>query len=139
MKGIARDRADLKLAAGLSKSDQNRIIKDAVKLYRKESGRAALNQLAKSDVHYVVGTGQLASTPNAAKSAVLEEFGRTEPAAGTLKGTQDPKTGNVDYIERKDLTINITLDLAKLDRDQTEATQGRMTSPHRKSRFSTTK
>jgi len=139
LKGIARDRADLKLAAGLSKSDQNRIIKDAVKLYRKESGRAALNQLAKSDVHYVVGTGQLASTPNAAKSAVLEEFGRTEPAAGTLKGTQDPKTGNVDYIERKDLTINITLDLAKLDRDQTEATQGRMTSPHRKSRFSTTK
>jgi uncharacterized protein RhaS with RHS repeats len=39
LKHIDPDGADLKLAAGLSKSDQNRLLKDTVKLYRKESGR----------------------------------------------------------------------------------------------------
>jgi RHS repeat-associated protein len=126
LKHIDPDGADLKLAAGLSKADQNRLLKDAVKLYRKESGREALNQLAKSDVHYVLGTGQLASTP--VKGGVVEQFGETKPQ-GRLPGTTDPVTGKVDYIQREGLTINITLDVNKLDADRKVADEGKITAP----------
>jgi RHS repeat-associated protein len=127
LKHIDPDGADLKFAAGLSKADQDRLLKDAVKLYRKESGREALNQLAKSDVHYVLGTGQLASTP--VKGGTVEQFGLTEPKEGTFKGSTDPITHKVDYIQREGLVINITLDVNKLDQDRSLADQGKMTQP----------
>src|SRR6267154_3745923 len=44
LKYVDADGNDLKLASGLKKADQDRIIKDAVKLYRKASGRAAMER-----------------------------------------------------------------------------------------------
>lgn len=70
-----------RLADGLSRSDQNRIIHNLAAAYRKESGRAAINGLAKSDIVYTYRTGHLSDkVVNVGGQQVLgQRFGETEP------------------------------------------------------------
>ncbi len=127
LKYVDPDGNDLKLNPKLKKADQDRIIKDAIKLYRKASGRAALEQLEKSDVTYVVGSGKLPTDINLFKGTVSEHYGLT--AAEQLRGIKDPKTGQVTFIERKGVVINITLDFGKRDDAQSAATAGSRPEP----------
>jgi len=120
------DGRDLKLAPGLKKAEADRILKRAVSLYRKESGRAALERLEKSNITYELRAGPLSS--EAKHGGVLETFGETKP--DKLLGRQDPKTGEITYIQREGTTVGITLDLGKLDKAQSDFLVGqRATGP----------
>jgi len=113
LKYVDPDGMDLKLAAGMKKSDQDRIIKHAIKLYRKESGRKALEQLDKSKTTYEIRNGKLDTTtnPDGSKTAV---FGRTEPDSANFKMKTDP-SGKATSIDTTNVTVGVTLDLAKFD------------------------
>ena len=119
------DGNDLKLKAGLKKADQDSIIKDAVNLYRKESGRAGLRQLKTSDITYVVGTGHLKTEINLFKGTAAEEFGRTAPEH--LSGTT--QNGVLTSIDRKGVTVNITLDVDKRDSAEKASDAGLRSPP----------
>jgi RHS repeat-associated protein len=103
------DGRELVLANDLSKSDKDRIIKDLSAAYRKESGRAAVEQLKKSDIKYVLGTGKLPDTP---KGSIL---GRTDPKH--FKGTIDKNSGKVTSVNRKSGEVEITFDFKKMDKN----------------------
>ena len=122
------DGRDLKLAPGLKKANQDRLIKDAIKLYRKESGRAALEQLAKSDVKYILATGSLPSRIDLMAGGYRDTFGETKPDPSTFKGTID-QTGRTTSIERPGLVISITLDLQRRDDAQKASELGQQQEP----------
>jgi RHS repeat-associated protein len=104
LKYVDPDGMDLKLAAGLSKADKNRIVHDLTQLYRKETGRAALQQLGSSDITYVVRAGKLGGKT---------ELGYTHGEGFT--GTIDPITGKPANVDRTSGQVNITLDFKKMD------------------------
>ncbi len=117
LKYVDADGNDLKLAPGLKKADAERIMKDTVKMYRKESGRAAIERLEKSDITFAVGTGRLPSKTNLMAGSLTENYGKTEKVGFT--GSVDSKTGRVTAIDRQSGQINITFDFQKRDDAQT--------------------
>lgn len=88
LKYVDTDGNDLKLAAGLKKADAERIMKDMVRMYRKESGRAAVERMEKSDITFVVGTGRLPDKMNLMAGTLTENYGKTEKVGFT--GSIDP-------------------------------------------------
>jgi hypothetical protein len=111
---VDADGNDLRMAPGLKKADQDRIIKNAVKLYRKASGRSALERMEKSDIKFEVGTGKLPTKTNLFQGVATENYGNTERVGFT--GTPDPNnTGKVTAIDRTSGTVQITFDFAKRD------------------------
>jgi RHS repeat-associated protein len=55
------DGNDIKLKSGMKKDDADKILKSLVRMYRKESGRTAIERMEKSDMTFVIGTGKLSS------------------------------------------------------------------------------
>jgi RHS repeat-associated protein len=123
------DGNDLKLKSGMKKSDQDRIIKDAVRLYRKQSGREAIESMKKSDISYVVGNGKLPSQMNLLTNTVKEKYGSTDRV--NFKGTPDPNApGKITDIDRKSGEVTITFDFQKRDDAQRAYENGqRATAP----------
>src|SRR5205085_3760275 len=81
--------------------------------YRKETGRAAINGLAKSDITYTYRTGHLPDrvvTGNG-HQYVEQKFGETVPY---LKGTKDQTTAQYDSVERTQSHVEVTYDFGKL-------------------------
>ncbi len=106
------DGKELSLAPGLSKGDAARIKKALVEVYRKPGGARRIENLAKSDIKYVIGTGSLKG----------EGYGLTQAA-----GTVDPKTNKVD---RAETTVTITIDTKQIDQDKADYDLGlRKTAP----------
>lgn len=98
-KYVDLDGRDLVLKPGMKKADVDRIIKNHVKMYRKESGRAALEKQERSKVTIEVGTGQLDG----------RKFGETQPEG---KATRD----NQGVITRFEISkIGVTYDFEKID------------------------
>ncbi len=93
---------ELAIASSLSKSDQQRVTKALVDVYRKPGGAARIENLVKSNIKYTVGTGDLQG----------EGYGLT-----TAKGKIDPATGKVDQSKT---TVTITLDFAQSDKDKAD-------------------
>jgi len=121
LKFVDTDGRDLTLAAGLKKSEQDRIIKNAIKLYRKESGRKALERMENSGTTYEFRVGRL---PNKSSDVgVAENYGLTKP--DTLYGKKDEKTGKIISIDKDKITVGITLDLNKLDQTQRDILDGK--------------
>lgn len=81
------DGRELKLATEMSKADAQRVTKALVEVYRKPGGASRIETLVKSDMKFVVGTGDLGG----------HGYGLT-----TAKGTIDPATKKVD---RSDTTV----------------------------------
>ena len=106
------DGRDLKLAPGLKKADQDRIIKRAINLYRKASGRAAIESMVTSDITFEVGTRNLPSKINLMDKTVKETYGLTERAGFTgTKDANDPKRWT--SIDRTSGTVHIDFDFSK--------------------------
>ncbi|PYT00375.1 MAG: hypothetical protein DMF63_07330 [Acidobacteria bacterium] len=63
-KYVDSDGKDLKLKSGQKKADADRIIKNLVKLYRKEAGRDAIERLSKSTFKFEIGAAKLGSEMN---------------------------------------------------------------------------
>ena len=85
--------------------------------YRKESGRAAINQLAKSDIAYTYGTGNLKSEiiQKDGHTMLKEQYGSTEPH---IKVTADA-SGNITGVVRGQTKVDVTFDFAKRDAAET--------------------
>jgi RHS repeat-associated protein len=123
LKYTDRDGRDLKLAPGLKKADQDRILKRAVNLYRKATGRAAIERMERSDIKFEVGTGKLPSQTNLLEGTISQKYGETK-AVG-FSGAVDPNNrGKVTAIDRTSGTVQITLDFAKRDNSQTAYENG---------------
>lgn len=114
LKYVDPDGMDLKLAVGLKKSDQDRIIKNAIKLYRKESGRKALDKLESSKTTYEMRSGPLPT--KSSDVGTIENYGLTKP--DNMSGTKDDKTGKITSIDKDNVTVGITLDFGKFDQTQ---------------------
>jgi uncharacterized protein RhaS with RHS repeats len=119
LKYVDPDGRDLKLKAGMKKADVDRIIKINVSIYRKASGREALEKMEKSSIPITNGTGILPSVERTVygKKVLTETYGLTSREG----------TGNVDAQGK--LTVNITsitvtYDFEKRDRAQTLHTMG---------------
>jgi RHS repeat-associated protein len=121
------DGCDLKLAPGLKKGDADRLMKAAIKIYRKESGRAAIDRLEKSDIIFTIGTGRLPDRVNLMAGVIAENFGATERV--NVKGDLDAKTGKVTQIDRNSGEVHITLDLEKRDNAQSAYEHGLQSAP----------
>ncbi|HYM06230.1 MAG TPA: hypothetical protein VEU11_06685 [Terriglobales bacterium] len=105
LKFVDPDGMGLEPAAGLSKPNKDRIVRDLTRLYRKETGRAAIQQLSSSDIKYVVGAGKLGGK---------DELGHTQ--AEGFKGTIDLSTGQITNVDRTSgKQVTITLDFKKMD------------------------
>ncbi len=105
LKFVDPDGMNLELAPGLSKSTQSRITKDLSNMYQKATGRAAIQQLASSDIKYVIGSGSLSGKG---------ELGYTD--YGKVQGTIDRSTGQITSVDRTSINqVTITLDLKKMD------------------------
>jgi len=100
------DGKELLLASGMSKSDTQRVTKALVEVYRKPGGASRIEDLAKSSMKFVVGTGGLEGAG----------YGKTE-----MKGSVDPSTGKVDQAST---TVTVTLDFAQKDKDSTDHEMG---------------
>jgi hypothetical protein len=111
------DGKDLRLAPGLKPAEQERIIKMVVKTYRKESGRAALERLEKSDIQYELGKGKIRTDVNLVAGVASDSYGRVEKKG--FQGIPDSNDPNkVTYVDRKSGVVLITLDLEKHDNAQ---------------------
>jgi hypothetical protein len=111
------DGKDLRLARGLKPAEQERIIKMAVKTYQKESGRAALERLEKSDVQYELGKGKIRTDVNLVAGVTSDSYGRVEKKGfDGITDPNDPK--KVTYVDRKSGVVTIILDLEKQDNAQ---------------------
>ena len=109
---IDLDGRDLKLASGLKKADQDRIIKRAVNLYRKASGRAAIESMATSDIKFEVGTGNLPSKISLMDRTVKETYGETKGIGfKIIHEPADPS--KVISIDRASGVVRIVFDLSK--------------------------
>jgi hypothetical protein len=97
LKYVDPDGKELTLASGMSKADTERVTKALVEVYRKPGGAARIENLAKSDMKFVVGTGDL---------------GGKGYGLNTLKG--ETVGGKVD---RSTVTDTITLDFSQKDKD----------------------
>jgi RHS repeat-associated protein len=119
---------EVRLAEGLSRRDQSRIIHNLAAAYRKESGRTAINGLAKSDITYRYGTGHLPDTKTALPGGgqLLEQrFGDTVPIT---RGTMN-SDGTVTSVVRTETTVEVTFDFGKLDAASSAFLNGQRQEP----------
>lgn len=101
------DGKELRLATGMSKADEQRVTKSLVEVYRKPGGAQRIEGLARSDIKYTVGSGDLKG----------EGYGLTR-----AEGKIDPETGKVD---RSKTSVSITVDLQQKDKDQIDFEEGK--------------
>ena len=122
LKYIDSDGMDIKLATGLSPLDQNRIIHNLAASYRKESGRATINQLSKSDITYTYKTGTLKTetTQQNGHPVLVEQYGVTEPH---VRVSTDGN-GNITGVVRGQTSVDVTFDFNKRDAAQMKAATG---------------
>ena len=108
------DGRDLKLAAGIKKADSDKILKRATNLYRKASGREAIERLEKSDITFQLGTAKLETKTDLHNKTVVDEYGRTKGTG--FKGTVDPSDATkAKTIVRTSGVVQIDFDFGKRD------------------------
>jgi RHS repeat-associated protein len=95
------DGKELQLATGMSKDDTQRVTKALVEVYRKPGGASRIENLAKSDMKFVVGTGDLKG----------EGYGLTK-ATGKFDANHK--------VDRSSTTVTVTLDFAQSDKDKAD-------------------
>jgi len=100
------DGRELQLATGMSKTDEQRVTKSLVEVYRKPGGAQRIERLAGSSIKYTVGSGDLKG----------EGYGLTQE-----RGERDRATGKVDP---SSISVTITVDLQQKDKDQIDFDQG---------------
>lgn len=110
LKYVDPDGNDIKLKSGMKKSDVDKILGHLVRMYRKESGRSALERMEKSDMTFVVGTGKLETKVDLFNQTMSNTYGLTKPEG--FKGTKDPTTGEITP-DRKSGQVTITFDYDK--------------------------
>lgn len=94
------DGKELQLATGMSKDDTKRVTKALVEVYRKPGGASRIENLVKSDMKFVVGTGDLGG----------KGYGLTE-AKGDIVNKK---------VDRSSTTVTVTLDFAQSDKDKAD-------------------
>jgi RHS repeat-associated protein len=117
LKYVDPDGRDLKLKAGMKKADADRIMKINVSIYRKASGRAALERMESSTIPITSGTGTLPTTVTreGTKINIKEQYGLT-----SREGTGYPAPP--DKLQTVVLTsITVTYDFEKRDAAQARA------------------
>lgn len=115
-KYIDADGNDLKLAPGLKKADVEKIIKHAVALYRKQSGRDALERMEQRKVIIVVGTGKLPTNVNLMQQTVTDRFGNT---GVDRTNTINTKTNQI--VASQINSVTVTFDFGKRNDAQSSA------------------
>lgn len=117
LKYVDPDGRDLKLKAGMKKADADRIMKINVSIYRKASGRAALEKMESSAIPITSGSGNLPTkiTQVGTKTNIDEQYGLT-----SREGTGYPAPP--EKLKTVVLTsITVTYDFEKRDAAQTRS------------------
>lgn len=116
---------DIKLKQGMTKADQDKVIKKLTKTYQKQSGRDAIDKMAASEFKFIVGTDKLKTTDNLHNQTTTDEFGRTERITQKVEYNEKAKPLDNSAItvpkDKSQIEIGIDFDFEKRDRAQDSA------------------